>query len=229
MLLKQKEAEKKQKFLDDFDFRLQDEGRTKQLVDEIDERIASLNAERYSFNKAKKKIRTSLEEDQILFNPDEAQCLFEEAGVLFKGQIKKDYQQLIAFNRAITDERRAYLQEDLEETETTLKRVNVELNVLGKRRSDTLSFLSDTDIFNKYKQIANEIVTLRADITSLERQRGFLHRLQELRAEVRSLNEELGHLQTQIESDVEQQNSDKDSLFSSIRLFFNEIVEEESY
>ena len=71
-----------------------------------------------------------------------------------------------------------------------------------------------------------EMVTLRADITSLERQRGFLHRLQELRADIRTLTEERGHLQSQIEADVEQQNAEKTSLFSSIRLFFSEIVEE---
>lgn len=226
LLLKQKEAEKKQKLLDAFDFRAQDKDRTKQLVDDIDERIAALNAERYSLNQNKKKILASLEEDQILFNPDEAQRLFEDAGVLFKGQIKKDFQQLIAFNRAITDERRGYLQEERAEIESELKRINAELNALGKKRSDMLSFLSGTDIFGKYKQVSDEMVTLRADITSLERQRGFLHRLQELRTEIRALTEERGHLQTQIEADVEKQNSDQNSLFSAIRLFFSEIVEE---
>ena len=226
LLLKQKEAEKKQKLLDAFDFRAQDKDSTKQLVDDIDERIASLNAERYSLNQTKKKIITSLEEDQILFNPDEAQRLFEEAGVLFKGQIKKDFQQLIAFNRAITDERRGYLQEERAEVEAELKRINAELNTLGKKRSEMLSFLSGTDIFGKYKQVSDEMVTLRADITSLERQRGFLHRLQELRTEIRALTEERGHLQTQIEADVEKQNSDQNSLFSAIRVFFSEIVEE---
>jgi uncharacterized protein YydD (DUF2326 family) len=226
LLLKQQEAEKKQKLLDAFDFRAQDKDRTKQLVDEIDERIAALNGERYSLNQNKKKILASLEEDQILFNPDQAQRLFEEAGVLFTGQIKKDFQQLIAFNRAITDERRGYLQEERAEVEAELKRVNAELNTLGKKRSDTLSFLSGTDVFNKYKQVTDEMVTLRAEITSLERQRSFLHRLQELRTDIRALSEERGHLQTQIEADVEQQNSDKTSLFSSIRLFFSEIVED---
>jgi uncharacterized protein YydD (DUF2326 family) len=226
LLLKQKEAEKKQKLLDAFDFRAQDKDNTKQLVDDINERIASLNAERYSLNQNKKKIIASLEEDQILFNPDEAQRLFAGAGVLFKGQIKKDFQQLIAFNRAITDERRGYLQEERAEVEAELKRINTELNDLGKKRSDILSFLSSTDIFGKYKQVSDEIVTLRADITSLERQRGFLHRLQELRTEIRALTEERGHLQTQIEADVEKQNSDQNSLFSAIRVFFSEIVEE---
>jgi uncharacterized protein YydD (DUF2326 family) len=196
------------------------------LVDDIDERIATLNAERYSLNQNRKKILTSLEEDQILFNPEEAQRLFEEVGVLFNGQIKKDFQQLIAFNRAITDERRSYLQEERAEIEAELKHINAELNTLGKKRSDMLSFLSSTDIFGKYKQLTDELVTLRADITSLERQRGFLHRLQDLRTEIRNLIEERGHLQTQIEADVERQNSDQGSLFSAIRLFFSEIVEE---
>lgn len=226
LLLKQKEAEKKQKLLDAFDFRAQDTDRTKQLVDGIDERIATLNSERYSLTQNRKKILTSLEEDQILFNPEEAQRLFEEAGVLFKGQVKKDFQQLIAFNRAITDERRGYLQEERVEIEAELKRVNAELGSLGKKRSDMLSFLSETDIFGKYRQVSDEMVTLRADITSLERQRGFLHRLQELRTDIRALTEARGHLQTQIEADVEKQNSDPDSLFSSIRVFFSEIVEE---
>ena len=226
LLLKQKEAEKKQKLLDAFDFRAQDKDSTNQLVDNIDERLASLNAERYSLNQNKKKIITSLEEDQILFSPDEAQRLFEEAGVLFKGQIKKDFQQLIAFNRAITDERRGYLQEERVEVEAELKRINTELNTLGKKRSEMLSYLGETDIFAKYKRVSDEVVTLRADIASLERRRGFLHRLQELRTNIRALTEELGHLQTQIEADVEKQNSDQNSLFSAIRVYFSEIVEE---
>ena len=226
LLLKQREAEKKQRLLDAFDFRTQDKDSTKQLVDGINERIASLNAERYSLSQNKKKINASLEEDQILFNPDEAQRLFKEAGILFKGQIKKDFQQLIAFNRAISDERRAYLQEECSEIEVRLKDINAELSELGKKRSDILSFLSDTDIFGKYKQVSDEMVLLRADITSLEHQRGFLHRLQQLRSEIRALAEECVHLQAQIEADVEKQNSDQNSLFSAIRLFFSEIVEE---
>lgn len=226
LLLKQKEAEKKQKLLDAFDFRAQDKGSTKQVVDEIDNRIAELNAERYSLSQNRKKILASLEDDQILFNPDEAQRLFQEAGVLFKDQIKKDFQQLISFNKAITDERRGYLQEERVEIEARLKDINAELNTLGKKRSDMLTFLSSTDVFSKYKRVSDDLVTLRADITSLERQKGFLTRLQQLRADIRAINEEREQLQTEIEQDVEQQNSDPKSLFSTIRLFFSEIVEE---
>ena len=98
--------------------------------------------------------------------------------------------------------------------------------MLGKRRSEMLAFLSETNAFSKYKQLSGELVTLRADITSLERQRGFVHRLQELRSDIRALAEERGRLQTQIEAAVDAKSADKDSLFSAIRLYFNEIVEE---
>jgi uncharacterized protein YydD (DUF2326 family) len=118
------------------------------------------------------------------------------------------------------------LQEELAEVDSKLKLVNSELNTLGKKRSEMLSFLCNTDVFEKYKQLNDELVTLRADVVALDRQRGFLHRLQELRAEIRTLKEDCGHLQTQIEKNVEQQNIDKASLFSSIRLYFSEIVEE---
>jgi len=226
LLLKQKEAEKKQKLLDAFDFRAQDKDHTKQVVDDIDSRIAELNAERYSLNQNKKKILTSLEDDQILFNPDEAQQLFQEVGVLFKDQIKKDFEQLISFNKAITDERRGYLQEERIEIDVRLKDLNAELSSLGKKRSDMLAFLSSTDVFGKYKQVSDDLVTLRADIQTFERQRGFLTRLQQLRTDIRTINEQREHLQTQIEEDVEKQNADAKSLFTSIRLFFSEIIED---
>ncbi|MBS1561917.1 MAG: DUF2326 domain-containing protein [Bacteroidetes bacterium] len=226
LLLKQAEAHKKQQLLEAFDFRTQDKNNNKELVESIDERISELNSERYSLTQSRKKIIASLEEDQILFNPEEAKRLFLEAGILFEGQIKRDYEQLIAFNRAITDERRGYLQEERSEIETLLKKINSELTVLGKKRSEMLSFLSSTDIFAKFKQVSNELITLKADITTLERQRTFLHRLQELRSQIRSLADERSNLQIQIESDVEKQNSDQQSHFSSIRLYFSEIVEE---
>lgn len=225
LLLKQQDAERKQALLDAFDFRSQDQDRNKQLVEDIDGKIAELNSERYSRSAALRKINASLEEDQILFNPKEAQRLFDEAGVLFPGQLQRDFQQLIAFNKAITDERRGYLLEERKELEVDVVRLSAELNDLGQRRSDALAFLSGTDVFAKYRKVSDELVTLRADIASLERQRGFLHRLQELRAEIRSLDDECNALQTQIEADVERQNADRSSRFSAIRLYFSAFVE----
>jgi uncharacterized protein YydD (DUF2326 family) len=226
LLLKNQEVDKKQQLLDAFDFRGEDKAETKRLVDQVDERIAELNARRYSLMHNRKKVIGSLEEDQILFDPEDASELYKEAGILFAGQIKRNFQQLIAFNRAITEERRGYLVEERTEIETELKTINTELNTLGRRRSEMLAFLSSTDSFAKYKRLSGELVTLRADIAMLERQREFVHRLQQLRTDIRTLAEEKTHLQAEIEADVEAQSARAQSLFSRIRLFFNEIVED---
>ena len=50
LLLKGKDADKKQKLLDAFDFRKQDKDEIKNLVEDINQRIADLNSERYSLN-----------------------------------------------------------------------------------------------------------------------------------------------------------------------------------
>lgn len=226
LLLKQKEVTAKQALLDAFDFRAEDKAETRAIVEELDQTIARLNGRRYTLQANRKKIDVSIKEDQILFSPDEAQELFAQAGVLFAGQIKKDFEQLLTFNRAITEERRVYLEEERAEIDAEVKSIGAELNTLGKQRSEMLRYLSGSDSFAKYKQLSSDLVTLRADIAGLERQRGYLHRLQELRADIRKVEAENGVLQSQIETDVETQNADPDSKFSNIRLFFNEVVEE---
>ena len=227
LLLKQQDAAKKQKLLDAFDFRAQDKGHTKELVDEIDDRIAALNAARYSLQQSRKRISASLEEDQILFNPDDAQIIFQQAGVLFQGQIKKDFQQLISFNRAITEERRGYLQSERTEVEAELTRVNGELNNLGKQRSGILAFLTATAM---YSASTREFPTrwFSCALTS--------HRLNANEAfciASRNSVQTFAHLarsedicKRRLKENVEKQNADNDSLFSAIRVYFSEIVED---
>jgi uncharacterized protein YydD (DUF2326 family) len=226
LLLKQNEAAGKQALLDAFDFRAEDKAETRNLVDEIDQSTARLNGRRYTLQANRKKIDLSLKEDQILFDPAHARELFAQAGVLFAGQIERDFEQLLAFNKAITDERKSYLLEERDEIDAELKAIGAQLNTLGKRRSETLRFLSDTDSFSKYRQLSSELVVLKADITTLERQRAHLHRLQELRAEIRAAEAQVGRLQSQVEADVEAQQFDPASKFSRIRLYFSEFVEQ---
>lgn len=225
LLIKKKDAEKKQSLLDEFDFRQQDKDQTKILVDDIDENISNLNKERYSLLQNRKKILQSIKEDEILFSPNEAKSLFEEVGIVFPGQIKKDFEQLIQFNKAITEERIGYLKEEKDEIDSRLKTINSDLNKLGKKRTKVLAFLGDSEFFQKYKFVSNELISLRADIESLERQKIHLHKLQKLRADIRGLSDECNDLQVEIEKNVESQNAEEESIFSQIRLYFSEIVD----
>lgn len=226
VLLKRKDEKKKETQLNDFDFRVPDKENIKTLVDKLEREISINNKESYRLNHNKKRIEKSLKDGEILFDPNDAQLLFKEAGVLFKGQVKKDYEQLIEFNKAITEERKDYLQEELDEIKNEIKIVNSNLNKGGKKRSELLSFLSETDSVEKYKNISNDLVDLRTDIESLTRKREHLNKLQEMRADIRELESEKSKLRVCIEKDVEDKSSDEDSLFSKIRILYSEFIEQ---
>ena len=226
LLLKQQDVNERQRLLDKFDFHSVDQAKTKKIIDELDLEIATLNKNRYSLEFNRKKIELSLKKQQILFDPNEAENLYREAGILFPKQLKKDFDQLITFNRAITEERNKYLKEELSSIKNELKNINQTLLQLGEERIQTLSFLCETDVFDKYKQISNELITLKADISFLERQREFIHKLQVLRAEIRQIREQYQNIQIDIERDLEEQNKKETSLFSEVRLYFSRIVED---
>ena len=226
LLLKQQDVNERQRLLDKFDFHSVDQAKTKKIIDELDLEIATLNKNRYSLEFNRKKIELSLKKQQILFDPNEAENLYREAGILFPQQLKKDFDQLITFNRAITEERNKYLKEELSSIKNELKNINQTLLQLGEERIQTLSFLCETDVFDKYKQISNELITLKADISFLERQREFINKLQVLRAEIRQIREQYQNIQIDIERDLEEQNKKDTSLFSEVRLYFSRIVED---
>ena len=226
LVLKRDAAEKKQLQLNAFDFSSADREQTKRLVDDLDVSIANLNSERYLLTYNQRTISDSLAEDQILFNPEEAQRIFQEAHIYFEGQIKRDFEQLIAFNRAITEERSKYLKEELAQIEERLSKVDEELNTLGKERSTALEYLGTTDIFEKYKQTSNSLISLKADIEVLESQLKDADSLQDLKKEVQRLTAEKAQLKFLVEEDVRRQVSSQTGQFAKIRFFFNEIIEE---
>ncbi|MDR1873136.1 MAG: DUF2326 domain-containing protein [Deltaproteobacteria bacterium] len=225
LLLKSDEVARQQKLLDAFDFSEPDYERTINLADNIDVRIAELNNERYSLNFNLNKIKSSLESGQILFSPEKAKLLFEEAGVLFAGQIKKDFETLIAFNRAITEERQKYLQVEFAEIKTKLQNIDTELIILNKKRSDILSFITEKDSFKKYKKLSNELVTLRSDLAILDEKRIHIRGLADLRKEIKIIKAEINALKESVNDDIYIHKSNNTSIYSQIRLYFSEIIE----
>lgn len=226
IFLKKADAEKKRRFLDDFDFRYADLDKTRQLVEETDIRIAKLNSERYSLNYNKSKIEKSLKEATLAFDVKAAEMVLAESRAYFTELAKNELSLLVEFNKQIADERRTYLEADLKEISARLETVNRDLKVLGEERAQSLSFLKDTDVFSKYKAASDDLIALREDIAGLESQKIELQKLQKVRNDIRALRDDCNVCQQKIEADIEAQSADPASCFSRIRLFFSEIVEE---
>jgi uncharacterized protein YydD (DUF2326 family) len=222
--VKRRDAESRAASLDSFNFGEQDDRVTTEVVEGIEASISELNEEKYRLNQLGQRIVESLREDQINFRPADAESLFRDAGVIFGDQVRRDYDQLIEFNRAITEERREALQEQLAETNARAEQIDTELGGLNERRAASLAYLRESESLAKYKELSRELTGLQADLITLDARRGAAARLVELRRDQRTLQEEHGHLQTVVERQIEEVSRSEESRFALLRRYFTEIV-----
>jgi uncharacterized protein YydD (DUF2326 family) len=219
--LREAEVFRMQAELDEFDFEGFDANKTTAVVDDIDARIAGLNQDRYRLSHSVSELERGLVADKIAFDPQKAKILFEEAGVNFPDQVKTDFEQLIAFNKAITEERSAYLREELASARAEIARINSELTVLNDRRRRSLEFLRSEDVFEKYRTLSAEIAKTAAEVELLKRQHNTLSDIQDKRRELREAKAKYAELQGIAEEALDQASRTRTSLLSKVREYFS--------
>lgn len=224
--LKRRDVHARMAALDSFNFREEDRRVTADVVERVEATIVVLNDEAYQLAQVLRRLSDSLEEQRITFRPTEAEVLFREAGVAFGDQLKRDYNQLIKFHRAITEERREALQQQADETSARLTAIQEELRGLHAARAESLDFLRESDTLAKYKGLSEDLTRVRADLNLLEAKREAAARLLELRREQRTLQEQLGHLETEVETQLDSISRDEQGTFGRLRRYFGDIVQE---
>jgi len=222
--VKRRDIAAKTEVLDSFSFGEEDQRVTATVVQDTEVRIAALNEESYKIAQLSERIDESLKDQQVVFKPSDAEALFREAGVAFGDQLKRDYEQLIAFNRAITKERREALEEQRHEIAARLSDIEDELATKNSERARSLGFLRESDSLVKYKELSRELSGLQAELNTLEARRAAASRLIELRREQRVLSQEYGHLETLVESQIEAVSKNDESRFGHLRRYFTEII-----
>ena len=224
ILIKENEINTKKFYLNDFDFTYEDKQETKKLVMKFDTQISQYNDELYTLNANRRKINEILSEDNFEFNIEETSKTFEEVGILFEGQIKRSFEQLVEFKKTITKERKKYLIAELEETTQNINKLQSKSLSAQKERAKSISFIKDTSALDKYKEISNELVNLEADVQVLHRQKASLKRLENIRAKIREIQSTEDKLRTEVIEDITKTSEDQTSTFSQVRLFFDKII-----
>jgi uncharacterized protein YydD (DUF2326 family) len=223
--LREADVERMQSELDQFDFEEADAAATDRLVGNIDQEIAALNDRRYALTYNEREISDALKDEKISFDPQKAKSLFDEVGILFPDQIVADFEQLIAFNRAITQERQQYLREELAATRTELTEIGRKLAQLNSERKSALAFLRSEDVFTKYKEVSARISRINAEVTILRKQQEFRTNIQEKREELRSLRATYSMQHGLAERQVRSVSQDPESLLAQTRKHFSSIIE----
>jgi len=215
--LKKKEVRIAEEATAEFDFAIEDSAVNTKLVEELDEAIVALNTQRYTLTRTRKRIVDSLQAERIQFRPDVARKLFDEAGVVFPGQVVKEFDDLVRFNREISDERIEYLKQELDAVNLQISDVAQKIETSNSQRQAELRFLSDTESVSKFRELNQRLVVMKNELSTLERQRDALLSIGKKETDLRAVIREREDQVEALRADIDSLGAQKDARYLRIR------------
>ncbi|MDX0469237.1 DUF2326 domain-containing protein [Sinorhizobium medicae] len=185
-------------------FRFDDEERRimRELVDTIEDEIASLNQQIYDARYDIGQIDTSLSHKDK-FDLGEVQSIFDEAKLHFPTQLKKQYGELVEFKKKVTQERNAALRKRRKELAVALSAAEGRKTLLDARRVERLKVLRSTDTFDKFKALQKDVTQQKAQLVYLGEQRKKLEAVAETARQVREAERDRGRVVDEIKAMLE--------------------------
>ncbi len=202
--IKQREKVATEQTIDKFNFFLNDNEITKEIIEDLDLKIQTLNTEKYRIRYEISKTEESLRNSENNVNVQKLKQLFNDVQLYFPSELGKQYDDLEKFNTAISTERRKYLQENLRELKSELLTVDAELRQLENDKSDKLSFLTEKDTYAKFKTYQKQLATLEAEIDRLKDRLKLIDRSVELEENIKNINEKINQSIIDIENAIKQ-------------------------
>jgi uncharacterized protein YydD (DUF2326 family) len=215
--IKEQEVAESKKTIDKFNFFEQDKTLNKELIEELDNKIQILSTDRYRLAYEINKIEESLSNISENISIEEIDELHKEAELYFPNELKKDFQDLISFNEAISKERRKYLAENLELLINDFKSVNREIKSLESEKSEKLNFLTEKDSYFKFKEYQKDLSKQEADIERLKDKIKAVDQSIEIEGQISEIQTQVEKAITSIREAVNKRNhADINRIFNSI-------------
>jgi uncharacterized protein YydD (DUF2326 family) len=197
----QQQVEESIRALDAFEFDDEERRMMKELVESVEVEVAAINERVYNIRYDINQINEAFSHKDK-FDLKDVELAFKETGVNFPGQLRKSYEDLVSFNRQVTNERNAALrtrQKSLAEEEDLLLERK---RVLDRDRESKLHILRDTDTFEKFKGLQNNLTHERAQIVYMEEQRNRLELVADIGRQVREAERDRGRVVDEIKAMV---------------------------
>ena len=171
------------------------------MVDSIEQDIADTNDRLYNIQYDIRQINSALDHKDK-FDLRAVDEIFEEVGIHFPGQLKRSYEDLVAFNKGVTQERNVALRGRLRTLMADDASLAKRKIVLDEKRQAQLKFLRSTDTFEKFKELQKDLTHQRAQLVYLDEQRKQLEHVAKTAREVREAERERGRVVDEIKAMV---------------------------
>lgn len=218
------------KEIDKFNFYEQDKSLIQEGVEEFEVKISNLNTIAYNLEYDINNLKKSIK-NQFSFDLKKIDKVFKEVDLFFPDQLKKDYQELISFNKEITEERNKLLKKTLNKKGVELESIRKELKELNSQKEQLLSVLQNTDTFNKFKVYQKDLVKIEGQLIQLREKLKTIDLLVEKEEQINDIEKNLEGLINSINKEF--QNTDKNEFYKEVRTKFSQyyktILNEDSY
>ncbi len=212
--------------IDNFDYYEIDGEITKEVADDIYTQISNLNRVRFNLQVDIKKIKDKLNNVISDIDLENLEILFEEVGIYFKDSLKKDYNDLINFNKQISKERKEHFKKSLTQKEKELEKLEESLLELNIRQSEVLKILSRNDEIKKIIDHQKEYNNLEIKKGKLETEIDFLSEGRNQLKKIEKLDIEIAREDLKIKTRLENKSDIQNKIVSllidlSTKIFYN--------
>ena len=154
--------------IDRFNFFKEDIRTNKELVEEIDVQLQAFNTDRYRISYEINKIESSLSDIIDDIDNKTISNLFEEVNLYYPQQLKKEYNDLINFQKSLTIERKKYLLETLTELKKEYLDLNTKIKEIENQKGELLSLLTQKDSYQKFKEYQKKTISLEVEVERID-------------------------------------------------------------
>lgn len=216
--LKASEQKELQEQIDNFNFYQQERNLNKELVEDVESKIAELNSTEYNLEFDLDKTKQSFTQN-ISFDIDQLKGIYAETEIFFPDNLVKDYKSLEEFNKRITEERNKYLEEKIVTLTKQLKDIRILLQSYDNKRNQILSVLKDKDSFKKFKSYQIDLTKVEGEISRLDEKLKSIDKIEVFNKEIKKHSETLERIKEEIQSAI---RGNDNIYYSEIkRMFYN--------
>jgi len=209
----------KEEALEAFDFYFEETKLQKNLIEQVESKISRLNKLRYDLTFELDNISKHLSSGND-FDLDSIEKIFNESSLYFENQLKKEYKDLIQFNKIISTERKGFLVKQAKVNTEEIKSINKELKRLNFERKMLLSVLKESDALAKYKQLEKTLIESKSKIEFLQQKKAISEKNATILHKIKLLKKERDSYIEKIIAAV----NEKNEIYRAVRLAFNKIV-----
>lgn len=208
--------------LADFSFQKIDKHITRELVENVGQKIAELNKELYGVEQRLTDIDNSLKAD-FDYDVEQVKDLFSSIEVNLPTQLVATYDDLITLNKKMTHGRKEHLEKAKEKLLNKLENLGSELFDLNKQQEELSSILLEKESFKKFKVLQKKQSKEASKLAVLQERLEKLDSAGELR---KRLADNVRDEQTITEKLVSNARQSNNGIIKNINGIFSELVKD---